>query len=432
MSIFSKMFRDTMATRELQPEGSEGSGSLGANWRARVSTPRGDRSLIIPTWYRCTTLIMETVGQMSLQFQKKDPAGQNFVEDDYGIGKWYNFLFQVRPNPLMTASTLWQQVEFRKIYYGNAYIYVDRDFNGVIQALWLCYNAVFHTIGNTYDVSYYSDRGPISISNIPASEVLHFKNTILGMGMDYGKPVIDYALKSLELASTSADMQLQDLAKGGRHKVIVKEEKSPSLGMKGRASLKEMEKVRDNLASDWETKDVMLMSNIADVQIVSQTAQQLQLLESRGFSNEELCRMLGIPKILAMIGDGGSYKMPEHAQQEFLQHCIQPRIDSAEDELNSKILSFYDFKKRQIKFSSAELRRLDPAGQANIDLAHLKCGWSLNEIRGQYNLAIVEGGDIHYLDTNLAEVGSEKLRGAASGSDNNNTNNGNTGEGDEE
>jgi hypothetical protein len=60
------------------------------------------------------------------------------------------------------------------------------------------------------------------------------------------------------------------------------------------------------------------------------------------------------------------------------------------------------------------LRRLDPQGQANIDKINLETGVkSVNELRSQYDLPTVAGGDIHYISTNLAEVGSDKLRGGA-------------------
>jgi hypothetical protein len=55
------------------------------------------------------------------------------------------------------------------------------------------------------------------------------------------------------------------------------------------------------------------------------------------------------------------------------------------------------------------LRRLDAKGQAEIDLLHLQTGWSPNEIRAQYDLPSVKNGDDHYISTNLAVAGSEKV-----------------------
>jgi ABC-type lipoprotein export system ATPase subunit len=161
--------------------------------------------------------------------------------------------------------------------------------------------------------------------------------------------------------------------------------------------------------------DVVLLDNVADAKIISQTAQQLQLLEQRGYGDEAICRLLGVPKVMAMIGEGGSYKMPEHATQEFMLRTIQPRIREAEDEFNSKLLSFDDFGKRRIHVCELALRRLDAKGQADIDKLHLEAGWSVNELRAQYDLPSIPEGDAHYVSTNLAEVGSEKLRSNGGG-----------------
>ena len=41
---------------------------------------------------------------------------------------------------------------------------------------------------------------------------------------------------------------------------------------------------------------------------------------------------------------------------------------------------------------------------------------SPNELRAQYDLGTIENGDVHYVSTNLAELGSEKLRAAGGNS----------------
>ena len=153
-----------------------------------------------------------------------------------------------------------------------------------------------------------------------------------------------------------------------------------------------------------------MLDNVADAKVISQTAQQLQLLEQRGFEVTDLARILGIPRLMMMEEAGSAYKMPEHATQEFLLRTIQPRIREWEDELNSKLLREEDFGRRRIHVCELALRRLDAKGQAEIDKMHMETGWSVNEIRSQYDLPNIECGDLHYVSTNLAELGSEKLR----------------------
>jgi hypothetical protein len=56
----------------------------------------------------------------------------------------------------------------------------------------------------------------------------------------------------------------------------------------------------------------------------------------------------------------------------------------------------------------------DKQGQAAIDKANLETGsMTVNEIRKQYDMPAVDKGDTVYVSTNLAELGSDKLRGTS-------------------
>ena len=391
-----------------------------ADYAGHVVKPYGQRSLLVPAWYRGVTLIMQTMGQMVVQYQRKNAVGGNFCEDDYGEARLLNYLLQVEPNPLMTGSQLLEQIEYKKIYRGNAYVYIDYDVSGSVRALYLCREGSYNPIDNTYALTY-NRVGGVATVNAPASQVLHFKNVITDDGLVTGRPTIDFAMKALSIAATADEQTLKDMAKGGKHKIIVQERppENTSMGLMaaGRANKNEMQKITDQLGDDIVSKDVMLLSNVADTKIISQTAAELRTLENRGFEVTDLARLLGVPTAMMMVDAGNNYKTPEGATQEFLLRTIQPRIREMEDELNRKLLGPGDFGKRRIHVCEMALRRLDPAGQAAIDKANLETGVkSPNELRAQYDLPTIEDGDIHYVSTNLAVVGSEKLRSAATAS----------------
>lgn len=375
--------------------------------------PYGKQSLLLPTWNRCVTIIMETMGQTLIQYQRMDSEGGNFVEDRGYLdrrrtiptdGNRLNYLLQVRPNPLMTASQMVEQIEYRKIYYGNAYVYIERGEYDNVLALWLCTGGGYNPISNTYNLVYNSDRGPRMKVQAAAKDVMHFKNTFLNDDMYMGIPTIDYAFKTLTIAATGDEQALQDMAKGGKHKILLKEEKAQNGGgTRGRNSSAELRKTAKTFEGDWQSQDVVLLDNVMDPTIISQTAQQLQLLENRGYSDEAICRLMGVPMIMAIVGtSGGNYRMPEHATQEFLLRNIQPRIRKTEDEMNAKLLTAGDFGKRRIHICELPLRRLDPVGQANIDKVHLETGaMTINEIRQQYDRPAVQNGDEPMASANL-------------------------------
>lgn len=383
------------------------------NWEANVVNPMGRKSLLVPAWCRGVSLIMQTMGQMQIQWQRLNGDGGNYIEDRYGFGRKINYLLQVRPNPLMTASEMQEQIEYRKIYWGNAFVYIERDRYGDPEYLWLCTSGAYDPIMDSYNLVYNGQYGPNVKVSVPSGDVLHFKNVFLTEDMYMGIPMIWVAMNALSIAATGNEQSLQDMAKGGKMKLILGEETNGNITpiAKGLYNKEAMDRYAREIQEKMYTSDVVALRGLDKIQVVSQTSQQLQLLESRGFEVAEIARILGIPRIM-MMEDGGNYKMPEHATQEFLLRTIQPRIRKHEDELNSKLLKPEDFGKRRIHVCELALRRLDAKGQAEIDKLHLETGWSVNELRSQYDLPNIPDGDKHYVSTNLAEVGSEKLRSA--------------------
>jgi hypothetical protein len=54
--------------------------------------------------------------------------------------------------------------------------------------------------------------------------------------------------------------------------------------------------------------------------------------------------------------------------------------------------------------------------QAKVDQLNLQTGVkTVNELRAEHDMPSVENGDIIYVSTNLAELGSEKLKSANAG-----------------
>jgi len=375
----------------------------GGNWAANVVSPHGMSSLMVPAWHRGVSLIMQTMGQMEVEYQRKDMDGGNFVESLYGDNGKLNYLLQVRPNPYMSASQLQEQIEFRKIYFGNAYVYLERDMAGEWpRALWLCQAGVINTGTDTYTIQYTPKPGMSVVKTVPMEDVLHFRNTFLTPDLLYGIPTLQFAMRSLQISATGDEQTLQDMAKGGRYKVLLQEKEAAPVGTRGRANANQLKEITRRFREDWASNDVLLLDNVAGAQMLSQTSQQLQLLESRGFEVKSLARLLGIPLVMMMEGDGGSYKMPELATQEFMLRTIQPRIREHEDEMNSKLLSVGDFGKRRIHICEKALRRLDPMQQANLDKSRLETGaMTINEIRQQYDQPAVENGDEPMASANM-------------------------------
>ena len=392
------------------------------NWEANVVNPYGKRSLLVPAWYCGVRRIMHTMGQMVVQYQRMNEDGGNFIEDRGYLdrrrtvptdGNRLNYLLQVRPNPLMTASQMQEQIEYRKIYFGNAYVYIERDEYDTPKALWLCTGGGYNPLTDMYTLTYNGQRGPVVRMQTSSRNVLHFKNVFLTDDMYMGISTLDFAFKALQIAGTADEQALQDVAKGGRHKILLQEQQAPnSGGTRGRANPQELRNTAKRFGEDWAAGDVVILDNVMNPTLVSQTSQQLQLLEQRGFQVSEMARILGVPRVMMMEDAGSSYKMPEYAMQEFLLGTIQPRIRNHEDELNAKLLTADDFGKRRIHVCELALKRLDAKGQAEVDKLQLETGAAtVNDIRAKYDRPAVENGDEPLASANLMTLKALMAKG---------------------
>ena len=404
----------------------EESGPKGGSYGERTVRADGPMTaLTVSAWHRGLTLIGDTMGMMPVQYQRLNRSGGNYIEDVSNTpgnfltyGTKLNYLLQVRPNPLMTAFELSKQAAINRIQYGNAFIYIERDAEGAPTAFWLATSGAYMEPTNEFLLTYLSVGGPKTVQ-APASDVIHLPNTFRYPGSILGLPTLIHAKNALNLAATSDSLTLENASKGGRMKIIVREEAPKnSIGTLagGRFNKEQLAKKTRELNDSLYCNDVLLMTDALDIVNISQNAQQQELLESRKFNTAEIGRFLGVPKILLMDDSGSSYKSPEAATQEFYMRCISPQAEQKEQEYDGKLLTVYDYGKRRYHVCEQPLFRLDPKGQAELDKVRLETGANtVNEIRQKYDLPSVEDGDTIYVSTNLAELGSDKLRGTGAG-----------------
>ncbi len=387
----------------------------------KVRSPQA--ALTISSVYRAVGIIARTEAMFSTQFQTMSREGGNYVQSLGSIDSRYaslgqrlNYMMQVRPNEMMTASAFFQGLVISKLQNGNGIAYIDRGEDGEPEALWLCSGAQYDETTGRYLLQYYTRRGLQQVSNVPAEDVIHIPNTYK-LDNGWGIPTIRFALDTLSLIKTETNQAMETAAKGGRVKLIIGEEK-PSQGQ-GTLAFGLMNKDQiDNYARELNARmyqqDVVGIRGLTALHNISMSAQDQQMIEILGMGVNDVCRFYGCQRPLLMEDTNSHYTTYQNARMEFLQWTVQPDITEIEQELNSKLLNVYDFGRRRYHMCEQPIMRLDKEAQAKVDQMQLQSGAvSVNEIRQQYDRPSVEGGDIIYVSTNLAELGSEKLRGGS-------------------
>lgn len=371
-------------------------------------------ALSVPAWYRALDVRSSTMAQLVMEYQKKNdrPHGGNYEQDNRGDGRTINYLLQVQPNPTMTAAQFWKQLTLNHDNHGNGVAYVERDYYGAVKYIWLCSVAVLDITSLTYSISYNSIRGQVNLTNVDASDIIHWRNTYSFDNGLTGVGILRFAIQSLSTAATN-DKQAQDIAsKGGKYKILLSEKDRPGgMDVLNLLNKDQKEQQKEDLKKALEDgEDVILMSGMMDAKPISQDAQAQQLLDSRKFDVVQISRFTGVPLSILSDKSNNTYKAPEQEMQVFLQFTISPMARELEDEFNAKLLGQAGFPTHRYRFNEDSILRLDPQGRANVDKVLFEMGAKcVNELRAERDLPAINGGDRHFISTNLQPLDSPKV-----------------------
>lgn len=135
-----------------------------------------------------------------------------------------------------------------------------------------------------------------------------------------------------------------------------------------------------------------------------------QLLESKKFQIEDICRVFRVPLHMLQHMDGAKYNNIEHMALSFLIYTMLPHFKRAEMTINTQLLAP---KQRNdgyyFEFNMASLLRGDTKSMAEAFATARQWGWmSVNDIRRLLNMnGIGSAGDIYLEPLNMKEAGTK-------------------------
>lgn len=432
-NFFTRIFRREVvqtsgeAAGTATANGGNGHEAGGGTYAQRIAYARNPQAaLAISGVYRAVELRANTIGQMLMQYQKRSKEGGNYVADItppaggyVTLGTRLNYLLQKRPNPMMTASSLFKQMSIQRLMQGNAFCYIERDESGMPLHLWLATCAGYDYANNTYTLNWMTERGLVTKATVQAEDVIHWPNTFRDNQGFWGISTLQYAAKTLSLIATESQQALESAAKGGRIKGFIGEEK-PAQGAGTLAFGLINKGSGDDYARELSDKvyqqDITFLRGLDKWVPLSMSSADMQMIEWMQLSLDDVARYFGVPRPLLMLDSNSHYTTPTAATQEFHLRTIQPDARELEDEFETKLLNVYDFGIRRFHLCEQPLFRLDPETQAKVAKLKMEGGiCSVNENRADFDMPEVANGDIVYVSTNLAELGSEKLRSTGAG-----------------
>ena len=413
-NIFANLFRFRQREATSQPitpgvpssSNEQAPKVSGGSFQERIIYARSPQTaLTVSAVYRATELRAKTMAVMPVQYRKKDFGGGNFTEDLRGLGKRINYLLQQEPNPIMTASSMWEQVTINRIMWGNGFVYIERDEMGFPLHLWLVDFGSYDIANGTYNVGYLSDIGYVEKVNVPREDVLHFPNTFRYQNGFGGIPTLQYAAETLSIIKTQKNQTLETAAKGGRVKGFIAEEK-PTNGQGTLAFGMFNKGATDDYAKEINTKvytqDIVALRGLEKFQNISMTSADMQLLEQMNLGLDDVARFWAVPRPLLMLDTNSHYNDYQNATMEFHTRTILPDKSDMEREIFRKLIGFKDYGYRDIHICEKPLLAMDPERQAKVDQLLLQNGTKTpNEIRQEHDMPAVGNGGTPLASANL-------------------------------
>jgi len=377
-------------------------------------------ALTVSAVYRAVELRAKTIGVMPVQYRKKDFERDNFTPDMRGLGKRVNYLLQQEPNPIMTASSLWELVTINRLMTGNGFVYIERDEFDFPLHLWLVKSGTYNLVTGNYNaITYLSDHGYVTLPNVAAADVLHFPNTYRWQNGVWGISTLQFAMETLSLNKTLKSQALETAGKGGRVKLILSEGDSGSVApiSAGRFDPEQVSSMAKQVNREIYEQDVIGIQNLTHVNQISMTQAEMQAVEQSGLTMDDVARFWATPRPLLMLDTNSHYNDYQNATMEFHTRTILPDTKDMEKEIFRKLIGYKDYGVRDIHICEKPLLAMDPERKAKYYESMLRTGiMTVNEMRREEDMPSVgEKGDVPYVLTNLAELGSAKLRDVAGG-----------------
>lgn len=344
-------------------------------------------ALAVSSVWACANLIAGTISSLPFQVFRARPDG---FKEFYPAHPLYRVIHDT-PNYDQTALDFWDYVNLSIELRGNAYADIKRDRDGRVIAL--------RPVKPEAVSVRRTEQGPLRYSwtedgrryDRDERDVLHIR----GPG---GDPLSGMSTLTVGRQVFSAAMAAERAAAG-----MFRNGMRPSglVKFKEWLSPERRQIARDTFANHYmgsinAGRPVMLEGD-TDYQALSISPEDAQMLETRGFSVEEICRFFGVPPV--MIGHTSkTTSWPTGVEQQvlmFQKFTLRRRLKRIEQAVSMQLLTAEDRAQGvSVEFNLEGLLRADSAARASFYATMTQLGgMTINEVRRLENLPPVAGGD---------------------------------------
>ncbi|MGL5988135.1 phage portal protein [Cetobacterium sp.] len=366
-------------------------------------------------YYICLKHLSETMSKMPWELRVlTEKKGKEKVLDS-NIDR----IFNLRPNPYMTAATFWGTVELNKLHNGNSYIYIEADKNGFPKNLWLLPSAqvkiwidnkgIFGKLNAIWYI--WTDSRTRKKYSFEMNEIIHLKTHVSFDGLS-GVATRDILKTQISSGKNSVGF-LNKLYKsnmfGSKILIHYPGELERGKEQKVAASLERYS------ATQGSGKFIPVPAGF-QAQLLDMKLADAQFFENNRVSALQLAAAFGIKPNIINDYTKSSYSNSETQQVDFYVNTLQPLFKAYEQEMSYKILTESDIKRGfRLEINEKILFKMDNKTQAEVYSKYLtNFAMTPNEVREDLNLPYIDGGDTllgNGSTINLENIGSQYNKG---------------------
>lgn len=362
------------------------------------AVPDGDVILRLSAVWACVRLLSETISTLPLALYQRLPNGDRVLAVDHPL---YGIL-QVQPNADMTAQTFWEVTLNSLLLRGNAF--AEKKYVGLRLVALNFLNPKRVSWDTRMDGSlefrYVDLAGKMRV--IPEHLMFH----TLGFTLDgrlglsvirHGSGVFMSALAAQKAANTTFEKGLMPTV-GFKMAQILKKEQRKEF----------REDFKQEVGGAMNAGKPFLLEGGMEAVSIGIDPSDAQLLESRGFSVEEICRWFRVPPFMVGHAEKSTSWGTGLEQQQigFLTFALRPWLKRIEQSIQRSLLTPAEKGTYFAEFAIEGLLRADSSARSKLYASALNNGWMCrDEVRRMENLPpLKEGGDVFTVQSALVAI----------------------------
>ena len=305
-----------------------------------------DTAMQVSAVWACVRLLSETVSSLPFNVYEKQQNGRKLADTFY-----FQQFMNKKPNRYQTRQEFFETMMLNLTLHGNAYAKVQR-INGRVTSLLPMMSAQVEVRladdgAVIYEYTTYNQTEFLS-----EKSVWHLK--LYGNGI-VGKSPLAFGRNMIGVAQAAESAVTKIYANGGK--------RSGALVLDKLLTPEQRDQIRKNFGSLTSSTDDRLMVLEMGMKFdpIAMSPQDIELLASRKFQLEEICRWFGVPSILVNDTSGSTTwgSGIEQLVSGFYKLNLRPYLERIEASIQANLFTDEESSKYEVEFDFEGLLRSD-------------------------------------------------------------------------